>query len=169
MVEDKRGPQNRLIAISGGPGAGKTATLGRLASRGYTVVPEVARGIIADRKAQGLNPRPEPSEFAQAIFEQDVAQYEAAATTSGIKFFDRSIVDSLGMLFGLGLLSESQRNTAAVRYPYNSQVFIFPPWREIYRTDSERDQSYEESVSVHESVCRCLLYTSDAADESSRV
>jgi len=31
---------------------------------------------------------------------------------------------------------------------YNNKVFITPPWQEIYRNDSERDQSFEQSIEV---------------------
>lgn len=143
-----------LIVISGGPGAGKTTVLGQLALAGYSVVPEVARRIIAERKAMQLSPRPEPAEFAQTIFNRDIEQYEAAKAVSGISFFDRSIIDSLGFLKGLGLVTEHQQNVVVERYPYHCEVFIFPPWKDIYHTDSERDQTYEESVEVYHSICR---------------
>ena len=145
---------SKLIVITGGPGAGKTSTLEQLQQAGYSVVREVARKIIAERKSQGLSPRPEPAQFAQAIFEQDVQQYDLAAARNELTFFDRSILDSLGGLMGLGLMTETQRNEVVARYPYHSSAFIFPPWKAIYRTDSERDQTYDESVRVYNSICR---------------
>ena len=69
-----------------------------------------------------------------------------------LAFFDRGIVDSLGMLNACGVLSDRERETMLARFPYRSPVFVFPPWAEIYRTDSERDQSFEESVRVHGSI-----------------
>ncbi|WP_422141841.1 hypothetical protein [Vreelandella salicampi] len=33
-------------------------------------------------------------------------------------------------------------------FPYNPVVFLLPPWEDIYGTDSERDQTFEESVEV---------------------
>jgi len=32
---------------------------------------------------------------------------------------------------------------------YNSKVFILPPWAEIYETDMERKQSWEEAVNTY--------------------
>ena len=78
-----------LISVSGGPGAGKTTTLDALAARGFAVVPEVARAVIAERLAAGLSPRPDPLTFASAILERDMAQYEAADRLVGPVFFDR--------------------------------------------------------------------------------
>ena len=35
-------------------------------------------------------------------------------------------------------------------YRYASRVFLAPPWREIYETDTERKQTYEEAVQTYE-------------------
>jgi predicted ATPase len=125
--------------------------LGRLQAWGYAVVPEVARAIIADRKARGQSPRPPPREFAQAVFARDVEQYQAASTDH-VVFFDRSILDSLGMLASANALSDSEQRDVVARYPYHPTAFILPPWREIYRMDAERDQSFEHAVQVHTSL-----------------
>ena len=39
-------------------------------------------------------------------------------------------------------------------FPYNDTVFLLPPWEAIYATDSERDQTFEESVAVFEGMKR---------------
>jgi predicted ATPase len=140
------------VAVTGGPGAGKTSLLEALARRGYAVVPEVARRIIADRTARGLTRRPPPIEFATAIVEGDIDQYESAGTAAGLVFFDRSLLDSLGMLTELNQLPDGKMRRLLERYPYHPTAFILPPWPEIYHTDSERDQSFEQAVAVYHSV-----------------
>ena len=35
-------------------------------------------------------------------------------------------------------------------FRYNPQVFILPPWPEIYETDSERKQTYQEAVETYD-------------------
>lgn len=138
--------------ITGGPGVGKTAILEALASRGFEFVPEAAREIIRDRKRRNLSPRPSPDEFARAILRIDIERYRSAPASSKPVFFDRGVPDALGMLEELGLLTprEIEKNLAA--FPYFKKVFVPPPWAEIYRTDEERDQSFTESVRVHDSV-----------------
>ncbi len=34
-------------------------------------------------------------------------------------------------------------------YRFRKNVFIAPPWEEIYQNDSERDQSYDDSVKIY--------------------
>jgi len=36
----------------------------------------------------------------------------------------------------------------ADEYRYNRLVFILPPWEEIYATDNERKQTFEEAIDV---------------------
>lgn len=137
------------IAVTGGPGAGKTSLIEGLKQRGYAIVPEVARGIIADRKSRGLSPRPPLIEFVNEIVCRDIDQYESTLSEEGLIFFDRSLIDSLGMRAELGQLTDTDKRRLLDHCPYYSTAFILPPWREIYRTDSERDQSYDEAVRVY--------------------
>lgn len=136
------------IAVTGGPGAGKTTLLEGLKARGHTIVPDVAREIIAERRRLGLSPRPPQDEFAKSILSRDIQRYESTQSESGLIFFDRSIVDSLGMVDELSLLTDTEKQRILAQYPYRATAFILPPWIEIYHTDSERDQSYEEAVRV---------------------
>ena len=140
------------VAVTGGPGAGKTTVLTALASRGFTVMEESARSIIADRLYRGLDPRPEPEAFAEEILAADLLKYEQSAAASGIVFFDRSLIDAMGMLAELGRLTDERRDSLLRKYPFHESTLVFPPWQEIYRTDSERDQTFEEAARVFESV-----------------
>ena len=141
----------RRILITGGPGAGKTAMLEELERRGYCVVPEVARTIIMNRRRDGLPSRPSPVEFALQVLQSDAEQYESSySDISDLAFFDRGILDSLGMLAQLDRLSSSDRDRFLERYPYQQPAFIFPPWREIYQADAERDQTFEQAVQIHD-------------------
>ncbi len=142
---------NNRFVFAGGPGAGKTTVLDALKIRGFYCVPDVARAIIKARLDAGLSPRPERIEFANSIFDTDVANYQAAPT-NGVCFFERGVVDALGSLHLCNALSEDEIDLNLRRYPYNRVVFLFPPWEEIYQTDRERDQTFMESVRVFESV-----------------
>ena len=138
-----------LIALTGGPGAGKTAVITELRSRGYHCMADSARAIIQERVSHGLEPRPPLREFAEQILSLDVRQYQRIAEAAGPVFFDRSVVDALSMINGLGLLPAAELQAWLASYPYFRTAFCFPPWEEIYRMDAERDHTFAHAVAVH--------------------
>ncbi|WP_370203222.1 AAA family ATPase [Alloalcanivorax venustensis] len=145
---------NRRFVVTGGPGGGKSTLLDALAERGYHIAPEAARRLIKERLAAGLAPRPDPVTFARAILNSDMAQYRAATDHDGITFFDRGVLDALYMLDLESALSRDETARLVQAFPYNDTVFLLPPWEAIYGMDSERDQTFEESVVVFESMKR---------------
>jgi len=140
---------NRRVIFTGGPCAGKTTLLTALAEQGYASVHDSARAIIQDRLRRGLSARPDPAAFATATMRMDIERYRQAPTDADLVFFDRAIPDALCMLNGLGLLSMAEARQSILHFPYFRQVFVAPPWEEIYTTDNERDQRFTESVRVH--------------------
>ncbi|MBS3666620.1 AAA family ATPase [Vreelandella boliviensis] len=141
---------NHRLVVTGGPGGGKTTLLSALEGRGYRVVPEAARRIIKERLTAGLSPRPDPVSFGQAILSSDIEKYRSAASCDHAVFFDRGVLDALYMLNAVGALKREKIEQYVQQFPYNGVVFLLPPWEEIYVTDSERDQSFEESIEVFE-------------------
>jgi predicted ATPase len=137
------------VVLTGGPGAGKTTLLAELASMGYATVDESARAIIAERLASGLTPRPSPLEFARQILHRDIDKYLAQPPTAGWVFFDRGLVDALGMLHEVSPIPDEELQALLDRYPFH-KAFILPPWEAIYANDAERDQTYAEGVVVYE-------------------
>ena len=145
---------NWRFVVTGGPGAGKSTLLDALAERGYGIAPEAARRLIKKRLAAGLPPRPDPVTFARAILDSDMEHYRAAADDDGIAFFDRGVLDALYMLDLESALSRDEIARLVQAFPYNATVFLLPPWEAIYAMDSERDQTFEESVAVFEGMKR---------------
>src|SRR4030095_9873169 len=86
---------------------------------------------------------------AAAILRMDVERYRQAPTEADLVFFDRAIPEALCMLNDLGLLSMAEAGQSILDYPYFRQVFVAPPWEEIYTTDNERDQRFADSARVH--------------------
>jgi len=137
----------KRVVLAGGPGAGKTAVLDALGESGFDAAADSAREIIRERKSNGLAPRPAPAEFGRAVLERDIDAYQAV--NSSPTFFERGVADAAGMLYGCGAIDRPAAGELIARFRYYPRVFVFPPWQEIYRTDSERDQSFEEAVSVY--------------------
>jgi predicted ATPase len=138
------------IVLTGGPGAGKTTLLAKLASMGYATVEERARAIIAERLVSGLTRRPSPSEFAHQILGRDIEKYVAQSQTSKWVFFDRGLIDALGMLQEVSPMPYEELKATLTKYPFHGSAFILPPWEAIYTNDAERDQTYAEAVGVYE-------------------
>lgn len=142
------------VALTGGPGFGKTTTLAALAARGYPCVPESARALIQERVSNGLAKRPAASDFARQILALDQSQYTRARESHGLVFFDRGIVDALGMCHAAGVTGPLGIQQLFEKYPFHRVAFVFPPWKEIYAMDDERDQTFEEAVAVDGGVRR---------------
>ena len=137
------------IVLAGAPGGGKTTVLQALAMRGFAVAADSARSIIRERHARSLPPRPPPLEFAEAVLRRDIAQYDEHEEVPGLVFFERGVVDAIGMLHELGAMPEARLQGLLSAYPYHPRVFIFPAWEAIYVTDAERDQTFVDAERVH--------------------
>jgi predicted ATPase len=137
------------VVVTGGPGAGKTTLLTALAGLGYRTVGESARAIISERLARGATPRPDPLTFAREILRRDVEKYLSQPLTSKWIFFDRGLIDALGVLREASDLPAIELRSMLASYPFHPTVFVLPPWEAIYVNDAERDQSFAEAVDVH--------------------
>jgi predicted ATPase len=60
-------------------------------------------------------------------------------------FSDRAIPDTLGYARLIGLRDTRVMESACRRYRYAPLVFLAPPWKEIYETDTERKQDFTEA------------------------
>ncbi len=122
-----------------------------LAERGYAVVDESARAVIRERLSNGLTPRPEPEIFAREILGRDLEKYSRTSKPDTI-FFDRSALEAIGMLHDATGLDNEELEILISSHSYFHRVFILPPWEAIYRTDSERDQTFEDALRIHASI-----------------
>lgn len=141
--------KNNFYVITGGPGGGKTTLLKELQKQGINYVPETARQIIKNRVDAGLSPRPAPPEFALQVFIQDVEAFTANLHVTNTLFFDRSFIDSAAMLYEADKQLYDTFKPLLEEHRYNNLVFITPPWQDIYVTDNERDQTFEQAVQVY--------------------
>ena len=136
-----------LFVISGGPGAGKTTVLHELAARGYTSAPEVAREIIREQVASGGSALPwsDRNAYTLLMLDRSIASYLAHTPAPHPTFSDRGIPDTLGYARLIGFADQSRILAACRHYRYAPQVFLAPPWPEIYSHDGERKQDFTEA------------------------
>lgn len=137
----------RLIVITGGPGSGKSTLAAALSRRGVRCMPEGGRAIIQDQLAIGGNALPwgDRKQFAELMLAWDLRSYREAQAHGAIAVFDRGIPDIVGYLELCGLPSDPHFESAARAFRYRAEVFIAPPWPEIFAQDAERRQSLEEA------------------------
>ena len=149
----------KLYIITGGPGAGKTTLLNELNNNGFTTVPEDGRRIIKeqmDLKGGGL-PWVNKKFFAELMFEASVKTYHKMCAITDMKpiFFDRGILDTIGYLKLENIPIPEEMELIAGEMVYNKNIFILPPWKDIYENDSERKQTWEEAVQTFD----CMVET----------
>ncbi len=138
--------------ITGGPGMGKTSLIDALTALDYTCVEESGRQLIKEQLAAAgaALPWKDQALFAEAMFAAAVKDFSQHQTNDQPVIFDRGIIDVIGYLTLCGLLVPDEMKQAAKELRYNQQVFITPPWEEIYRNDAERKQTFAEAVATYE-------------------
>lgn len=145
---------DRYHIITGGPGAGKTTLLDALKGAGFGCSVEAGRGVIRDQVAIDGPALPwrDPAAFAELMLAWEMRSYHLAAHETGHVFFDRGVPDIIGYLRLTGLPVPGHVQQAVGRFHYNRQVFIAPPWPEIFRQDAERRQDLAEAVRTYENL-----------------
>jgi len=145
-----------LFVLTGGPGAGKTTVLVELEKRGYRVAPEVARQIIQEQVRDGGTALPwaDRKVYTDMMLARSIESYRAHTPALQATFCDRGIPDALGYARLIGLEEDAAIRLACDRYRYATRVFLAPPWQEIYQTDRERKQDFNEAVRTYDTIAR---------------
>jgi len=138
---------NRYI-ITGGSGSGKSSIIKELHTRGYSCRPEISRTIIKEQQSCGGNllPWENMEGFADECFNRMYEQLNNKPEQ--LVFFDRGIPDIIAYLKSRNL--PVRFDYAAYASYYNSNVFICPPWPEIFINDQQRPESFNQSKYIHQ-------------------
>lgn len=123
---------------------GKTTLIRHLQAMGELVVEETARAVIREQVEAGGKGVPwlDNDMYVALCAARDIAIFDAMAGETRRVFFDRGIVDSYG---ANGSVPSPALVEAIRTRRYNRTVFVFPPWLEIYETDAERRQGWDEA------------------------
>jgi len=142
------------IVITGGPGTGKSTVIEELERRGFVCVHEISRQIILNAQQNGIDQLflTDPLLFSKLLLEGRTQQYiDANKLTSEILFFDRGLPDIHSYMNYTNTSYPNVYIDSCKKYKY-SKVFLMPPWKDIYTTDNERYESFDESLKIYKSI-----------------
>lgn len=142
--------QQKIVLI-GGPGSGKTTVLTELINRNFMCFPEVSREVIKEAQKQGIDQLflSNPLLFSKMLLEKRIKQFkEASKQTPKTIFFDRGIPEVIAYLNYFKTSYSIDFTTKSKKYKYD-KVFLFTPWKEIYKTDNERYESFEQAKEIN--------------------
>jgi predicted ATPase len=141
----------KKIVITGGPGTGKTTVIEELTKRNFECMHEISREVTLNNRKYGTEQLflTKPLLFSELLLEGRVNQYiEAEKRNCKLVFFDRGIPDVHAYM---NYISIDYPNTYVVKskmYRYN-YIFLMPPWQEIYISDNERYENFEQALAIH--------------------
>ena len=144
-----------FFVFTGGGGTGKTALIEHLRAAGELTVDENIRAVIREQVEAGGSAVPwiDPKACCDLTTARDIADFDRLAGETRRVFFDRGLMD----MYGTNGVPPSPALVEAIRTRrYNRQVFVFPPWQEIYATDAERRQDWSQMEAVFAQILRTL-------------
>ncbi|MEM9709046.1 MAG: AAA family ATPase [Pseudomonadota bacterium] len=143
----------RRILITGATGAGISSLAAEMGRRGYEVMREPGRRVIrAETRTNGTGlPWVDPARYARLCLRIAAADWEEAR--AGPVVFDRGALDAALALHRLGQTEAAEAALNAHRY---DDVFLAPPWLELFETDEERRIDFAEASAEYDSIAEVL-------------
>jgi len=151
--------QKKRIVITGGPGTGKSSVIKDLETQGFPCLHEVSREITLEAQKQGIEQLflDKPLLFSEKLLEARVNQHiHAKDLLEEVIFLDRGIPDVVAYMEYFGTTYPHKFTKACQDYTY-TKIFLMPPWKEIYKTDNERYESFEQALLIHDYLKKAYL------------
>lgn len=138
------------ILVTGCSGGGKTTLIDALANRGYATVAEPGRRIIAEERAGAGAALPwvDSAAFSDRAYNMALADL-TAVQGEPVVFFDRGLLEPV-------VAMGADPATALDPFPYDTPVFIAPPWPEIYVNDDDRKHGLADAMVEYHRLCAAL-------------
>ncbi|MDR9456150.1 MAG: ATP-binding protein [Salegentibacter sp.] len=139
--------KTKKIVITGGPGTGKSSIIRMLEAQGHECLHEISRQVTLEAQKQGIDQLflDKPLLFSEKLLEGRIVQHkEADMLPATTVFIDRGIPDVLAYMEYFKTSYSSEFIEACKNHLYD-KIFILPPWPEIYVSDNERYESFNES------------------------
>jgi len=141
----------KKIVITGGPGSGKTTLINYLKEQGFQCQPEISRDITIEAQNNGIEQlfMENPLLFSEKLLEGRLKQFiESEKFEKTYIFFDRGLPDVTAYLDYINSQYPDHFLETCNSYRYDT-VFLLPPWKDIYKQDNERYESFNEAVIIY--------------------
>lgn len=137
----------KRILLIGGPGSGKTTLIRAIEVAGYNVHHEISRLVTLKAQEQGIDQLflTDPLAFSNELLQGRIEQFKNAS--NDLNFYDRGIPDIPAYHKFTGDPIPDAYLQASREFLYDF-VFFLPPWEEIYQSDNERYESYDQAVRI---------------------
>ena len=141
----------RKIVITGGPGTGKSTVIDELTNRKFNCKLEISRQVTLNAREKGIDQLflTKPLLFSELLLEGRINQYvEAENENHQLVFFDRGIPDVHAYMNYISIDYPDSYINKSNLYRYDF-IFLMPPWEDIYISDSERYENFEQALAIH--------------------
>ena len=142
---------HKKIVITGGPGTGKSTVIEELIRRNFICMPEISREVTLNARNKGIEQLflTKPLLFSELLLEGRINQFiEAEKRNAELVFFDRGIPDVHAYMNYISIDYPNTYINKSNLYRYN-YIFLMPPWEEIYISDNERYENFEQALAIH--------------------
>lgn len=139
------------VVITGGPSTGKTTIVNELKRQGYLCMEEISRQVTRQAQEDGIEQLflEDPLLFSKLLLKGRVQQYkDADKRAEELIFFDRGIPDVHAYMNYLGVDYPEKYLKKSKKYNYD-RILLMPPWEKIFITDTERYESFEQSLAIY--------------------
>ncbi|MCM2473792.1 AAA family ATPase [Rhizobium sp. CG5] len=146
-----------MIVLTGCSGGGKSTLLSALSRKGASVFEEPGRQVVREQIFVNGDALPwkDLGLFVDLTISRSIYHMIEACRRPDRAFFDRGIIDQIAGLQVAGIDVPEFHMRAAERFRYRRQVFVLPPWPEIFHNDGERRHAFEDALKNYEG----LLHT----------
>jgi predicted ATPase len=142
------------VVITGGPGTGKTTLINHLKALGFMCFDEISRQVTLQARKEGIEQLflTQPLLFSKKLIEGRTQQFiNAAKESETVVFLDRGLPDVLAYMDFIRDPYPAHFVEVCETHKYDS-IFILSPWQEIFSSDSERYESFEDAIAIHQNL-----------------